>query len=187
MRLLDKLFAAAAALAIVSAAAPASAAIHTFTFEAPPGVWEQNFGSGGPFGLSDQPDIIGSVTVNSDLGGIDAFLALDFTTGTRTWTLADLRSGTKVIGSAGNVYYLNVAMGGSDPTLQNGFEIGPQDNSSYVLIGDGTNGIDCINCITWTDTVGGGGAVPEPATWALMIAGFGMAGAGLRRRAYAAS
>lgn len=28
-----------------------------------------------------------------------------------------------------------------------------------------------------------GPAVPEPATWALMIAGFGLAGAGLRRRA----
>jgi hypothetical protein len=26
------------------------------------------------------------------------------------------------------------------------------------------------------------GGVPEPATWALMIAGFGLAGAGLRRR-----
>lgn len=30
------------------------------------------------------------------------------------------------------------------------------------------------------------GAVPEPAAWALMIAGFGMAGAGLRRRRAAA-
>lgn len=28
----------------------------------------------------------------------------------------------------------------------------------------------------------GGGAVPEPATWAMMIAGFGLAGAALRRR-----
>ena len=28
-----------------------------------------------------------------------------------------------------------------------------------------------------------GGAVPEPATWAMMIAGFGMVGAGMRRRA----
>lgn len=29
---------------------------------------------------------------------------------------------------------------------------------------------------------GGGGAVPEPATWAMMIAGFGLAGATFRRR-----
>lgn len=29
---------------------------------------------------------------------------------------------------------------------------------------------------------GGGNAVPEPATWAMMIAGFGMAGVALRRR-----
>ena len=28
----------------------------------------------------------------------------------------------------------------------------------------------------------GGGAVPEPATWAMMIAGFGLVGAGMRRR-----
>jgi hypothetical protein len=32
-----------------------------------------------------------------------------------------------------------------------------------------------------------GGAVPEPASWALMIAGFGMAGAMLRRRRLAAA
>lgn len=29
---------------------------------------------------------------------------------------------------------------------------------------------------------GGGGAVPEPSTWAVMILGFGLAGAALRRR-----
>jgi len=32
------------------------------------------------------------------------------------------------------------------------------------------------------DPGGPGGAVPEPATWALLIAGFGMAGASLRRQ-----
>ncbi|WP_293345997.1 PEPxxWA-CTERM sorting domain-containing protein [Phenylobacterium sp.] len=32
-------------------------------------------------------------------------------------------------------------------------------------------------------TVGGGSAAPEPATWALMIAGFGLAGLRMRRRA----
>jgi hypothetical protein len=34
---------------------------------------------------------------------------------------------------------------------------------------------------------GGGGAVPEPATWGLMIVGFGLAGAALRRRKAAAA
>lgn len=29
---------------------------------------------------------------------------------------------------------------------------------------------------------GGGGAVPEPASWAMMVAGFGLVGAALRRR-----
>ena len=35
---------------------------------------------------------------------------------------------------------------------------------------------------TLNDNGGGGNAVPEPATWALMIMGFGSAGAMLRRR-----
>jgi hypothetical protein len=35
---------------------------------------------------------------------------------------------------------------------------------------------------TFTQAPGGGGAVPEPASWALMISGFGMAGVALRRR-----
>jgi hypothetical protein len=33
---------------------------------------------------------------------------------------------------------------------------------------------------------GGGGVIPEPATWAMLIAGFGLVGAGLRRRREAA-
>lgn len=34
----------------------------------------------------------------------------------------------------------------------------------------------------WVDEPGSGGAVPEPATWTMMIMGFGMAGAAMRRR-----
>jgi hypothetical protein len=33
-----------------------------------------------------------------------------------------------------------------------------------------------------SDQPGGGGVVPEPATWAMMLAGFGLVGAAMRRR-----
>jgi hypothetical protein len=36
--------------------------------------------------------------------------------------------------------------------------------------------------ITFTYTPSGAGAVPEPATWAMMIGGFGMVGGAMRRR-----
>jgi PEP-CTERM motif len=41
--------------------------------------------------------------------------------------------------------------------------------------------------VSWTSGsgvlfTGGNGAVPEPATWAMMILGFGMVGSRLRRR-----
>ena len=36
----------------------------------------------------------------------------------------------------------------------------------------------------WLPTYAAAAAIPEPRAWALMIAGFGLAGAGLRRRAF---
>ncbi|HEY2358781.1 MAG TPA: PEPxxWA-CTERM sorting domain-containing protein [Phenylobacterium sp.] len=66
-------------------------------------------------------------------------------------------------------------------------------NATFNSIHDDTSGlIQCRDCLdagldhhadvtaTFTQTVKAG--VPEPASWALMITGFGMAGATLRRR-----
>ena len=51
-------------------------------------------------------------------------------------------------------------------------------------------GTDSVNKITFSsnqnafelDTIAAGGAVPEPATWAMLITGMGMVGVSLRRR-----
>lgn len=61
--------------------------------------------------------------------------------------------------SAGDKFFVNV-----------GFT-GPVDTAKFSFAG------------LWTDIAG---TVPEPGTWALMIAGFGLAGATLRRRRTAA-
>jgi hypothetical protein len=44
-----------------------------------------------------------------------------------------------------------------------------------------TNGTSSV-ADTWLVRGGNGGGVPEPATWALLIAGFGMVGGAMRRR-----
>jgi hypothetical protein len=49
-----------------------------------------------------------------------------------------------------------------------------------VQLYGGRNGTTPL-ALTQSFAIAGGGAVPEPAAWALMIAGFGMAGAMLRR------
>ena len=62
-----------------------------------------------------------------------------------------------------------------------------QTNIQWFAYASGGNyiGADCFNCggnPGFEGIAGNGSAVPEPATWALMISGFGMVGATLRRR-----
>lgn len=44
------------------------------------------------------------------------------------------------------------------------------------------DGVECFNCGTNPGFEGVSGVVPEPASWALMIGGFALTGAALRRR-----
>ncbi|MGZ3378495.1 MAG: PEPxxWA-CTERM sorting domain-containing protein [Phenylobacterium sp.] len=56
------------------------------------------------------------------------------------------------------------------------------DTGFYDFVNNNVDGNESIN---WNDIGGAanrGGTVPEPTTWALMIGGFGIAGAALRRR-----
>ena len=62
------------------------------------------------------------------------------------------------------------------------------NTASFSFVGDGNAATVRLGAITpgnagvFFDNVSVSGAVPEPASWALMIGGFGMAGAMLRRR-----
>ncbi len=49
---------------------------------------------------------------------------------------------------------------------------------NYDVAGGSVYGDDRLGTVT----LGAAGAVPEPATWAMMIGGFGLAGAAMRRR-----
>lgn len=82
-----------------------------------------------------------------------------------------------------NWLYVGTAAGGSagvdiDPYLTN-----PGQTFSYVKVTD-MNGLGAFNAGADIDAIGAIStlAVPEPASWALMIMGFGMAGAVTRSR-----
>ena len=73
---------------------------------------------------------------------------------------------------------------GSSVTVKlNGFTFSFQDSTGvlngFPTTADETLPWTSLGTITLRDSPGG---VPEPASWALMIAGFGLAGASLRRR-----
>ena len=76
--------------------------------------------------------------------------------------------GAGILGSLANGGFFNFAFNGVDYTLQTSL-----------------NGVKSSPISTPATFTPVNGAVPEPATWALMILGFGAAGAMLRRRRFA--
>lgn len=93
-------------------------------------------------------------------------------------------------------YTMTVAVNGGSTAGVDFFSVNPLNPPQQYTItgtgGDAVNslaftfdpGVDNLKQFRLTASNGGGGgnAIPEPATWALMIMGFGSAGAMLRRR-----
>ena len=167
-----KAFCAALAGAALSlSAVSASAAVVTIPF-AIDGTW---FGPGTPYGYAGGSILNGSLDIDDTKTDSTAFVGIDLTVGSRTFTVAD-------IAAAGSyVAYLSGKV--SD------FTVIFNEEHNYVYLnltasfGDDTGFLACNHCVT-ADL---GGGVPEPATWALMLLGFGAAGSALRyRRAVAA-
>ena len=117
-----------------------------------------------------------AVTANSVAGAdkayslrhyVDLSKAFDFKVG--LYSAAYTRAG----GSAGNDFFHTARLSGIRVFDENGNPLEAHFTGESGTIYD-ANGVRAA-----------GGAVPEPGTWALMILGFGLAGAGLRRRRFA--
>lgn len=190
-----------ATAACLAMAAPASAAVFADDFEAyTVGLNQTAFGANwtvtsgsvdlvGP-GLFGGLCNVGSKCVDLDGStsdaGVFASLALNLTGGvtyTANYDLAANRRGgtdflTVMFGSASANYTL-VSVSGSDPFTTQSLSFTPGSTGTYNLSFSAAGG---DNVGPLLDNVTISAAVPEPATWAMMILGFGAAGAVMRRR-----
>jgi hypothetical protein len=159
------------AIAIFLASTPAFASLITVDFDVIGGGWFQTFGPGSPFGLTSQPTLSGSVTIDDTVTSGAAFVGIDYTTGSRTWTLSDIDQTTSFVDYNGDGSFQQF---GINFTSSLDFLY----SSNTVGVYDGTNGIACNFCFTVTSISG----VPEMSTWALMLLGFaGLGWAAYRR------
>jgi len=119
--------------------------------------------------------VLGGDSATIDLGG--SFSAFQF-----DWGSIDSYN-TLVIHSTGGD--LTVIPGGNFPNLANGNQASPGTNGLFTVVGTNHEKFTSITLSSSQnsfeiDNVATG--TPEPATWAMMIMGFGMAGGMMRAR-----
>ena len=165
------ILAATVAAALLGGASAASAAqFHTFTLPQADGSFTGTFGDNGidagvfsdTFGFV-LPTGISSFTASSALTRVGGSTMNDI-----NFTSITLNGANFNIGSTGNVEFRFL----TGASVTNGLQ---------QLVVSGTSGGNgsYAGTVAFTPAMG---AVPEPASWALMILGFGSAGAMLRRR-----
>ena len=163
-----------AALALLAAAGPAAAVV-TYSFEGRSAFPGNNFGR---FTIS----LPGAVTSSStfpaaQFSSCQVLSNPNFTCGDHRFTFTTVAT----FGIDANMIEFSA--------LDNGSEVGRTffyfapgafgANGTYQTI---VFGEDQAATLTVSGIGGGGGAVPEPASWAMLIAGFGLTGAAMRRR-----
>ncbi|WP_156378509.1 MULTISPECIES: PEPxxWA-CTERM sorting domain-containing protein [unclassified Phenylobacterium] len=162
------LLSVALAASVAAISSPAAAAIKQIDFTVSSGDWQHLNGVNGPYGLSLQPTLSGSLRFDDTKADSSAFVSLDYVTGTRVWTLADIAANSSIFYSGGAFSAFALHFGSGNLLASN----------TTASVAEGPNTLYCNNCVS----IGPVSAVPEPQTWALMIAGFGLLGTALRRR-----
>ncbi len=202
---------ALAAVVAAAFAVPASAAVVTLDFEgignsnpvgnfyAPDYIFspatlalvDADDGGGGNFANEPSPN-----TIMFFLDANEAVLNVTngFTTGFSFWYTSSTAASVTVydgLNATGNVLgvinldaqHTNNCSGDPSGTFCNWTPIGVTfAGTAYSIDFGGTANQTGYDNITFGSDRPGGGEVPEPATWAMMILGFGLVGASLRRR-----
>ena len=161
------------ALILTAASSQAVASTKLVDFTVSSSGW-YNYMGASTYGLPTEPTISGSALLDNTKTDGTSFLALNWVTGTKTWTLSDI-----------NIGATSVNWDPSGNFIQFGLLFNPDRNYVYtnntVQINDEAgNATFCNGCVSiGTVTTS---AVPEPGAWALMLIGVGVLGAALRTR-----
>src|SRR3569623_1369071 len=176
--MIRKTFGAIACLVLGATSAQSTIIRVDFTISSD--AWMRTQGGALPYGLSDNPVVTGSVALDTTKSGADVFVGLDYTAGNHTFSLSDINATYSYVdfelynrGWGGPLFMMYL-------TGENGVS-----NANSATIEQNWNAIVCNNCVSSTFQVrpdAPAGPVPEPASWAMMIGGFGLVGTALRRR-----
>jgi hypothetical protein len=169
----------ASAAVVVVAPAATVASCSNFTFNVPPTELQCAGGYSGNLiqGTLQDP-------------GLAALTALGYSgTGAYLATISSISTGTATINFGQTMYGLTIIGlhygGGGVPNP-------PQEGTSFFLFDAGTAGVNSVTVASRTDSnfnfglsnaaLFSTGSVPEPATWAMMLLGFGGIGMAMRRQ-----
>ena len=127
--------------------------------------------------LGSFSNVVGFGTLSSQPGGIVNFDITDVTFAANSIYGLYITQTVANAGIGSGVRFTNSALG-SVVAFDNNLTIQNSRGAGYAFTGISNNGRSFNGSLTYTIN----GAVPEPATWGMMLAGCGLAGAALRRR-----
>jgi len=162
----------AAGVSLVAIAAPAAAQTYNWSFI------DDYYG---------QPDITVAGTISNLIEGVNfgPGLTITITSSPYAETLGaytyDYTDGQFIV-SGGEVTYANALFGNSANGYALYFGTSPGDATWYPEFWTGDQHSDLASVTPTQFSAAGQGAVPEVGSWGMMIAGFGMIGAAMRRR-----
>ena len=163
---------ATAVCAMITGSAQAAIFDYGFTVS---GEWFDNNGT--PFNTLPSPYLTGTVQVDNSLLGYAAITSFSFWTEDKHWTLAQVTSGGTIFDGFGALTEFNV-------------QFSDADGQGYVY-SNNTVGVQqyatsesnyCNVCVNLDEGVPVTTPVPEPETYAMLLAGLGLLGAAARRR-----